>query len=145
MISLVISKLYQIQPLIPRLLSLPNVHSEHVFKVFVGSFSMSIHFRMICKTHTNFDATQFKQRFSKFTHKFSIYVTNYLSLQSIIHRYLFKNNSITPKIVIIVVVDQNRATIVINDHKIAIKAFLSPRKIHNEIHNNGLSLPIGYH
>lgn len=48
MILLVMSNLYQIQPSMSRPLSFPNVHYEHVFKIVIGSFSMSIHFWVVC-------------------------------------------------------------------------------------------------
>ena len=89
MISLVIRKLYQIQRLISKLLSIPNVHYEHFIKNPIGSLTLSICFWMMYKTHTKFGATQFGQRFLKFTHEFSMFVINYLLRQSIIHKYLF--------------------------------------------------------
>ena len=60
MLPMVISKLYQIQSLIPNLLYLPNVHYEHVLKSLIVLLSLSICFRMIYKTHTDLGTTQFE-------------------------------------------------------------------------------------
>ena len=79
MILLVISELYQIQPLIPRLLVFCNIYTEHVFKIPIGSFRLSIRLRMICKNQTNLVPY-------KFNKVYQISLTNVLSLSQIISR-----------------------------------------------------------
>ena len=69
--------------------TLPRSDCFQGFAVGVSSVSAGAR-EGFCRIHINFGATLFEQRFSKFTHKCFIYVTNYLSRQSIIHKYLFQ-------------------------------------------------------